>query len=225
MPDYAPVLSALREIRVISPFFALDVGRPDHTWHPGAALLDGTGLPAALDAIAARYRTAERRVAGSLFFLAHTARLLSPVTAASALGLPVPDVRPENLWWRYDPDGLRVRLAEPVAATGDLTAALAPVVAAVRAASGVAEGLLWGNAASNVAGALRTLARTPPPRRPVDAETCVAKGRELLAAGKLADTGDFIDFPGEVAFRRRSCCLYYRVAGGGTCGDCPLPPR
>lgn len=27
---------------------------------------------------------------------------------------------------------------------------------------------------------------------------------------------------GLLAFRRRSCCLYYRVPGGSTCGDCCL---
>jgi len=26
-------------------------------------------------------------------------------------------------------------------------------------------------------------------------------------------------------FRRLSCCLYYRVPGGGTCGDCVLGDR
>nr|WP_240954859.1 (2Fe-2S)-binding protein [Rhodococcus sp. 105337] len=23
--------------------------------------------------------------------------------------------------------------------------------------------------------------------------------------------------------RRRSCCLFYRTANGGVCGDCPFP--
>jgi ferric iron reductase protein FhuF len=30
---------------------------------------------------------------------------------------------------------------------------------------------------------------------------------------------------GEPVFVRRSCCLYYRVAGGGLCADCPLAIR
>jgi FhuF-like iron-sulfur protein len=42
----------------------------------------------------------------------------------------------------------------------------------------------------------------------------------------LRDTGQFAGadrFAGAgLSFRRRSCCLYYRVPGGGLCGDCTL---
>ncbi|MFD2121439.1 (2Fe-2S)-binding protein [Streptomyces cirratus] len=39
-------------------------------------------------------------------------------------------------------------------------------------------------------------------------------------------TGTFIHEDGlGVAFTRRSCCLYYRVPGGGLCGDCVLRTR
>ncbi|ROP36240.1 (2Fe-2S)-binding protein [Saccharothrix texasensis] len=216
MSEFARVLATLRQIRGLSPFFALDVGRPDDTWHDGAALSHGTALPDTLDLISARYRTRERRVAGSLFFLGYTARLLSPVVAARAVGGAVPDIRPGNLWWRYTPEGLQVRLKDPVAGVG-VAESLEPVVEAVHAATSVARGLLWGNAGSSAAGALRTISRSG-----VD---CVALADELFADPPLQGTGEFIPFPGEIAFRRRSCCLYYRLDGGGTCGDCPLSPR
>ena len=122
--EFARVLTTLRRVRGLSPFFALDVGRPDGSrpddgWHDGEALMDGgPALPDALDRIAARYRTGERRVAASLFFLGYTARLLSPVVAARAVGGVVPDVRPANLWWRYRPDGLQVRLKDPLPGVG-----------------------------------------------------------------------------------------------------------
>lgn len=216
MSEFARVLATLRQIRGLSPFFALDVGRPDDSWHDGAALPHGPALPHALDRISARYRTGERRVAASLFFLGYTARLLSPVVAARAVGGDVPDIRPANLWWRYTPEGLQVRLKDPVTGVG-VAESLEPVVEAVHAVTPVARGLLWGNAGSSMAGALRTISRSG-----VD---CDALAAELFADPPLKDTGEFIPFPGEIAFRRRSCCLYYRLDGGGTCGDCPLPAR
>lgn len=234
MSEFARVLTTLRQVRGLSPFFVLDVGRPpddvrpddvrpdggrpDDGWHDGEDLLHGPALPDALDRIATRYRTAERRVAASLFFLSYTARLLSPVVAARAVDGPAPDVRPANLWWRYRPDGLQVRLKDPVAGVG-IAESMEPVVEAVHGITPVARGLLWGNAASSMAGALRTISRSG------IAADCVALGEELFAEPPLKGTGEFIPFPGEVVFRRRSCCLYYRLDGGGTCGDCPLPPR
>lgn len=216
------MLATLRQVRGISPFFVLDVGRPDETWTSGVELLDGSpALATTLDTIGARYRTTERRVAASLFFLSYTARLLCPTVAARVLGGAVPDVRPANLWWRYSPaEGLQVRLAEPTAGPG-IAEAMGPVVEAIREESGVAAGLLWGNAASSVAGGLRTVARSGA----ATVEDCLAVGAELFAEPPLIGTGEFVEFPGEVVFRRRSCCLYYRLDGGGTCGDCPLPPR
>jgi ferric iron reductase protein FhuF len=221
MSEFADVLATLRRIRGISPFFALDVGRPGPDWLPGEAVLDGSALPGVLDAIGARYRTDERRVAASLFFLSWTARLLCPVVGALVVGGRVLDVRPENLWWRYDAaSGLAVRLAEP-AYGPEAAQALAPVVASVRSVVPVAEGLLWGNAASSIAGALLTVLRSGTATR----QECEEWGARLLSAPPLAGTGEFLDFPGDLFFRRRSCCLYYRLDGGGTCGDCPLPRR
>ena len=80
----------------------------------------------------------------------------------------------------------------------------------------VAEGLLWGNAASAMAGALGVLVRARPGLR--DRATALAAA--LLAHGRLADTGQ-LGVTGEgLGFRRRSCCLYYRLPGGALCGDC-----
>ncbi|NUT54154.1 MAG: ferric iron reductase [Saccharothrix sp.] len=213
MTEFAGVLATLRQVRGLSPLFALDVGRVGDGWHDGAEL--PAGLPDALDRIAVRYRTGERRVAASLFFLGYTARLLSPVVAARAVGGVAPDIRPGNVWWRYTAEGLQVRLKEPLPG-GPIAEALEPVVDAVRAVVPVARGLLWGNAGSSAAGALRMVVRGG-----VDG---AGVADELFADPPLAGTGEFVPFPGEVVFRRRSCCLYYRLDGGGTCGDCPLPP-
>lgn len=218
MSEFAEVLGALRKARGISPFFVLDVGRPDETWLPGTALLDGPALATTIDTIALRYRAEEKRVAASLFFLSYTARLLCPVTATSTLDHITPDITPENLWWRYDPaNGLSVRIDTPRKGP-TAEEALTPVVDAIREIVPVARGLLWGNAASAIGGALRTMARA----NTITVEQAEARGAEMLAKPPLAKTGEFLPFPGEVTFRRRSCCLYYRLEGGGTCGDCPL---
>ncbi|MEU7476099.1 (2Fe-2S)-binding protein [Lentzea sp. NPDC042327] len=214
MSEFAEVLAALRQVRGINPFFALDVGRPDDSWLPGTALLEGPALRETIDAIAARYNAAEPRVAASLFFLSYTARLLSPLTATD---LPI-DVRPENLWWQHHRrNGLSVRIDTP--RLGPRPAeALAPVVEAVHAVVPVARGLLWGNAMSNIAGALKMVVRAGA----LSAEEAEERGNRLMAAPPFEGAGEFVTLPGEVAFLRRSCCLYYRVAAGGKCGDCPL---
>src|SRR5439155_14256063 len=93
---------------------------------------------------------------------------------------------------------------------------LGAVIGAVRAAVPVAAGLLWGNVASGLAGALRALdGAVPLPRR-------AATGRALLDHGPLRGSGTLAVRGGRLAFRRRSCCLFYRLPGGGLCGDCPL---
>ncbi|GAA3886571.1 hypothetical protein GCM10022243_59220 [Saccharothrix violaceirubra] len=221
MSDFLQVLSTLRQVRVLGGHFALDVGRPDDEWSSGADILSGDALPVTLDKIFARYRTDERRVAGSLFLIGFAARVLSPVVAAHAVKGAVPDIRPENLWWHYGPQGLRVRLYEPVEAEHDIADSLAPVVEAVHRETRVARGLLWGNVGSTIAGALRMLARNG--TAPVD--RCHRLGERLLEKSPLSGTGEFTPLPDDLAFRRRSCCLYYRLEGGGTCGDCPIEPK
>lgn len=204
----------MRRVRGINPFFALDVGRPDDSWLPGTALLEGPALKTTIDAIATRYKAEEPRVAASLFFLSYTARLLSPLTAAN---LPI-DIRPENLWWHHDPaNGLSVRIDLP--RRGPSAAeALEPVVEAIQRVTPVARGLLWGNAMSNIAGALKMVVRA----RMLTAEEAEERGTELMSAPPFEQAGKFLSIPGELGFVRRSCCLYYRVAAGGKCGDCPL---
>ncbi len=82
----------------------------------------------------------------------------------------------------------------------------------------LAPGLLYGNAASAMVAATHSLYGMRPDLR--DHATRVA--RALLQTGKLADTGTV---KGNLAFRRRSCCLYYRIADGSKCADCGLVKR
>jgi hypothetical protein len=98
----------------------------------------------------------------------------------------------------------------------------APLVAAVRAQVPVAERLLWGNAASTVAAAKRLLVL----QRPAAADRAADVAQAVLARGPFAGAGELLpphDPDRNWSFRRRSCCLYYRVPGSeGLCDDCVL---
>jgi hypothetical protein len=83
----------------------------------------------------------------------------------------------------------------------------------------LARGLLRGNSASAMAGALGELARA----RPELAESAAALAAALLRTPGLAGAGRLTG-PG-LAFRRSSCCLYYRVPGSSMCGDCCFERR
>ena len=87
------------------------------------------------------------------------------------------------------------------------------------AAFRVSPHVLWGNAASAVHGAARMIGAARPD----------AAGRALDLAGLLLERGPLRGTGSRTpagAFRRRSCCLIYRAAPGGSgalCGDCVLP--
>ncbi|GAA5029637.1 (2Fe-2S)-binding protein [Streptomyces siamensis] len=174
-------------------------------------------------------RAPEARVAVSVAQQALAARLWSVALGAAALYGQVPDLAPELLHW--DPDGSAPEdlwLAEvrplPHTAVGRLVldAHLAPLAAVLHSRYHVSPGLLWGNAGSALAGAARQLDRWALAHGRSD----VGERARSLAAGLLADPRLAATLaPGTL--RRRSCCLYYRLPGGGLCGDCCFdrPPR
>ena len=213
----------LADVARIGPFFALDTD-PDIARHPlwrTFTELTGGALPGQVAAARARLGTGEDRVAASLLFQGVAGRLWSPVLAAAFLHGVVPDLEPARTYWRAAAPG-PVLLAAPETAGVPASASavhrvvverhLRPLVAAVRTVTPVAEGLLWGNAASALAGAWTVLARARPSEEPA------RLARALLETPPLRGTGVL----GPHGFRRRSCCLYYRVPGGGLCGDCAL---
>jgi hypothetical protein len=126
------------------------------------------------------------------------------------------------LWWAGPPGPV---VAVPADALADLvTELLGPLVAAVRARVSISERVLWGDAASAVASARGLVAAA----RPHAADEAAAVAHLLLTAPSLASTSS-LRGPGPPGagwtFRRRSCCLYHRVPGGGVCGDCVLHDR
>ncbi|MEW2300542.1 IucA/IucC family C-terminal-domain containing protein [Streptomyces sp. NPDC006655] len=182
-----------------------------------------------------RLRAPEPRVAASIAHQALAARLWSVALGCAARYGRLPDLDPRLLRWDTDataPDDLwltEVRAlpggAEPATLVDAVVHGhLEPLAAALRARHGVAAGLLWGNAGSALAGAARELDR----RARADGDAHLARRARALTAAlfahpRLRPTGTRTG----LSFHRRSCCLYYRVPGGGICGDCCFtqPPR
>lgn len=118
-------------------------------------------------------------------------------------------------------DGARLRLPAAVGAPGVSPEVLyrvvvqehmQPLAAGLRVK--LAPRLLAGNIASALAGASRALLAARPDLREPILETTDA----LLSTGML--TGSGVVTGPHLGFKRRSCCLFYRLPGGSVCGDC-----
>lgn len=235
--------AVLDRAAAVGPFFSVrtDAGSPrDQGFLPLAELYrEGEGVSLALrhrlETVATRLGTAESRVAASLVYQGLAGRLWSIVLGPAVLAGRVPDLGGEALWWHPDrstPDELWLPSPEPLppASEEDLTSRLRaavlrdhlePLHHAISAVCPISPRVLWGNAASALVGTLRVLhgwCRST--GHGEAAERAVALTASLLDAAPLDDCGT-LD-PTIPAFSRRSCCLYYRVPGGGLCGDCVL---
>jgi len=179
----------------------------------------------------------DRRVSASTNFLGLAARLVAPALATAAISGIVAVLEPDRTFWLPVVGGpipiavssaVGVQVDGPVAAaaaidTGVLVPIVVPLVGAYRVAFGLSKKILWGNVASALAGAATMLIRGPLPYRHDPIEIV----QLLLARPTLIGTGHY-EQPdpsrAERFFVRRSCCLFYRVPGGGLCGDCVLVP-
>jgi FhuF 2Fe-2S C-terminal domain len=219
--------TALQTAGGAGPFFALEfLDEPaGPSWIPVAELTrdDVTKL---VTSTARQLGTAQTRVAASIAQQGLAARLWSPVLGCALLRGVIPDLTPllvtiepalrlglaRLAGWRAGESHEVARLAAlTVSAQLSAFAALLPVR--------LPDGLLRGNSGSAAAGALGVMARY----RPDLGGPAAALGRELTGTTELAGTGEFTS---GLAFRRRSCCLYYRTPAGGLCGDCchEVPP-
>ncbi|HSA52300.1 MAG TPA: (2Fe-2S)-binding protein [Yinghuangia sp.] len=229
----------LHEVSLIGPYFAVTAGPAPAGARPLADLYDtGESSPVShgIARVAARLGTHEPRVAASTLQFGIAARLWSVALGCAALGRTVPDLAPGTTHWRLPASG-PIDLWAPDPATGDEPSDdlprladslhdivterhLAPFGRAVRAATPVAPRLLWGNAASALAGAARVLHTSLHGTRPEAAQTALDLAGLLTERGALRGTGHWAPEP--PYWRRGSCCLYYRTPGGGLCGSCPL---
>ncbi|MFE7273780.1 (2Fe-2S)-binding protein [Streptomyces sp. NPDC057623] len=186
----------------------------------------GSPLQLRVRKVAHALRAPEPRIAASVAQQGLAARLWSVTLGCAVLYGRIPDLDPRLLRWDPEgsaPDDLWLTEVHPLpadpATLADvvLHAHLEPLTAALHARYRVASGLLWGNAGSALAGAARQLDQWARADGRTDAAARTrALTAELFGHPLLAGTGTLTG----TAFRRRSCCLYYRVPGGGVCGDC-----
>lgn len=236
---------ALSQATVLGPFFTWEPAGETAGWRPWSDLADSeviaervAGARTALARMSGLSDSAlPERVVASVTFLGYAARVLSPLLGAAVVGGVLPIV---DLWWRpgpagplllgytgaraldcayLDDDALAVALIE-VAVEGFL----APVIEVCRARFALSPQVLWGNVASALAGAAGMIAD----KTPDHGERAGRVTARMLGLGPLAGTGELVR-PDPTSARRflvrRNCCLYYRIPGGGTCGDCVLTPE
>jgi hypothetical protein len=236
---------------------------PAAPWRPVSELLAPSGpltgrIASVRATLAARGGLAadavEPRVAASAVHLGLAARLTAPALGAAVLGFRL-DMRPGGLWWQdvhggpvplsvpalpggegpgrapgaEDSGGPPARQPAPLAADwGRLLFAelLAPLTAAVARLVPVSGRVLWGNVASAVNAAAAQVAR----QRPDLAASAWEAAAGLFAGPWLRGEPN----PPGPAFRRSSCCLFYRLAEpygkaqanpAAVCGDCVLAGR
>jgi hypothetical protein len=233
--------SALLAVGEVGPFFRLELH--DHGLPPGwqpAHQLYRSGLVNLAASNAERLGTDQMRVATSILHLSFAARIWSPVLGCALLAGAVPDLA--SLVVTTEPS-IRLGLADltawragtPTGPAGqDDSRATSPAELADLAAAAVvaplaelasalpvrlARGLLRGNSGSAMAGALGELVRS----RPDLSGPAAALGAALLRTPGLTGAGTLTG--SGLAFRRRSCCLYYRVPDSSMCGDCCFDRR
>jgi hypothetical protein len=174
--------------------------------------------------LAANGGRVEERVAASVAHLGMVARVVSPLLGLTAVQGGVPELELADLWWQpllggVFPLSLPRRCARlprdggPAAVVGGAVRQLVEVFAGLS----VSRRVLWGNVASAVHGAAVAAHAADPSRAPAVRRAASA----VLALPELREAFDVVND----RFRRRSCCLIYRTAPGGTralCGDCVL---
>jgi len=243
--------AALAVAAQAGPYFVIEPSPAGPRWQPLTELTAGPAalrerVTHARRVIASRAgldpQQVEERAAASIVFLGLASRLTSPALAAAVLGGVVPRLTAGALYWRpVDGGPWPLAAAPPVtgyragdlAAERDLSHAAAlldehviqgivgPLAGAAAAGFRLSPQVLWGNVASALAGAAGMLAG----RYPEQAEAAGRLTAAVLATGPLAGTGDLIQPDPRQPRRfliRRSCCLFYRVPGGGLCADCVL---
>jgi hypothetical protein len=246
-----PATGLVAGLASLGPFFAVETHHPgariSRPWQPLSSLL---GSPQALstritEVRAALAATADRppdqvefRVAASVTQLGLAARLISPALGSAVLGFALP-VDPAQARW-VPALGGPFRLSLPGTAiasspspgqlsAGDevrqqlLSLLSGPIYSLVDMTAPMARSrrVLWGNVASAINGAAAMMATA----RPALAADAAATASAMLRFPALAGSyrGDPVD-----TFRRRNCCLIYRIASPPAteyCGDCILGER
>ena len=246
MPDAVDAAAALRAASRFGPYFTWDSYDGSGSWRPLRDLLDDNVVA---ERVAAARETLIRmsglapaevaeRVVASITFLGLASRLVSPPLGAVVAGGALPRVEADRMWWRAVEGGPMPIAWRDLAATGcsgpDAAAVLTdevirglvePVLAVFRRRFRLSDHVLWGNVASALGGAAGMIGGAGPEAAAERAAMIVqaALRRAPLRGTATLERPD----PGRARWFlvRRNCCLYYRLPGGGTCGDCVLTPE
>jgi ferric iron reductase protein FhuF len=237
---------ALAASAAIGPYFAWEAWSADRGWQPFTALLTPSVVESRVavarstlvDAFGLAPAEVPTRVVASVYFMGVASRLLSPPLGAAVAGGALPLVTRANLWWRpvasgpmpmaYGVVAARADLPVPSVASelveGPLAETVTPLLDVFRTTFRLSSKVLWGNVASALAGAAGVLADTMPRH----AARVGAVLEHAMTLPPLAGAGS-VARPAASSERRflvrANCCLYYRIPGGGTCGDCVLTPE
>lgn len=231
---------ALRAVAELGPYFAVEHATVLSDWLPLSTLTDSsdhTLLRARVDVVRAALATLaactpgdiDLRAAASTHALALCSRLVAPALATATLHGIVIRVEPSTMLWRPVPSGpvpMALSQTEAVAAVNErelaellhehvLTTVVAPLVDAFSNAFHLSEQVLWGNVASALAGSATMIGHA----RRADGAAAASIVAAACTTPLLAGYGSYQPRGG---FARTNCCLFYRVPGGGYCGDCVL---
>lgn len=215
----------------LGPFFAVEThvyGAPvPPPWQPMTVLITETDVLAArVEAVrtalanrASRQPEAiDIRVAASVAHLGLVARLLAPMIGAITLGCPPLSWSVDDLWWQNTVGGPYRLSVTPGSMLEVLGAgpAVEAITTAIAERYRMSHQVLWGNVGSAANSAARLIGIA----RPDLTATAHAAADALLTDPRI-DRGAVRAGP---LFRRRSCCLIYRIANdhGAACGDCVL---
>jgi ferric iron reductase protein FhuF len=207
----------------------------DVRWHPFTAL-DGRLLADHVAALGDRLGAGEHRPIASILHLGAASAICAPLLASAAANRVVPPLQPEHVQFGFRasgplqlalialPEGRPALLPELADQLIDVAVRglLEPFTRALTTTVALPQKTLQGNLFSALAAAARL----------VEPEQAGARARALVDLvvrrfPALRAAGTF-DWRGVHAgdrhayFRRRNCCLFYRVPGGGICGDCIL---
>jgi hypothetical protein len=227
-------VTALSAAARFGPYFVWEPYDGAPGWRPFADLLDpevaAERVGIARDTLVrmsglGRDDIAERVVA-SITFLGLASRLLSPLLGAVTAGGANPVPEPGKLWWRPVAGGPVPFACRDLGVTqGDaLTVDLVePLLEAFRRRFALSGQVLRGNVASALGGAAGMIADADPglASRAAAVVAAALEQEPLRGAATLERPDPRRD---RWFLVRRNCCLYYRIPGGGTCGDCVLTP-
>lgn len=237
------VRAALLSATEIGPYFQTEMIAAQRQWRTVADLWCDAGclserVNTAREFLRSRtHADVELRACASISSLGLISRLLAPPLATACVAEVIPRLDPQRTHWRpvvggpvpiglSMVDGVVVGSAAEAATELERTVlrpCVEPVLTAYSRQFRLSPRVLSGNAASALAGAAGMLLASPTALRIDPVEVVTA----MLGRPSLVGTGGYVrpfDDSAEQFFVRRSCCLFYRIPGGGTCGDCVLVP-